>query len=43
MIMEFFNEIIQTIISGISIGCIYGLVALGFVLIFKATEVVMPK
>ena len=38
--MELFNEILQTILSGISIGCIYGLVALGFVLIFKATEVI---
>ncbi len=38
--MELFNEIIQTILSGVSIGCIYGLVALGFVLIFKATEVI---
>jgi len=33
-------EILQTVLSGISIGCIYGLVALGFVLIFKATEVI---
>ncbi len=32
-------ENIQYFISGIAIGCIYGLVALGFVLIFKATEV----
>jgi len=38
--MEFLNEIVQTILSGIAIGCIYGIVALGFVLIFKATEVV---
>ena len=38
--MELFNEISQTIISGISIGCVYALVALGFVLIFKATEVI---
>jgi branched-chain amino acid transport system permease protein len=38
--MDLFNEIIQTILGGISIGCIYGIVALGFVLIFKATEVV---
>jgi branched-chain amino acid transport system permease protein len=37
--MEFVNEILQTILSGIAIGCIYGLVALGFVLIYKATEV----
>ena len=34
------GEIIQYIVSGIAIGCIYGLVALGFVLIYKATEVV---
>jgi branched-chain amino acid transport system permease protein len=34
------NEILQTILRGISIGCIYGLVALGFVLIYKATEVI---
>jgi len=38
--MDVVNEILQTILSGISIGCVYGLVALGFVLIFKATEVI---
>jgi len=38
--MELFNEIVQTILSGVAVGCIYGIVALGFVLIFKATEVV---
>ena len=38
--MGFLNEIIQVIISGISIGCVYGLVALGFVLIYKATEII---
>jgi branched-chain amino acid transport system permease protein len=38
--MEALNEILQTILGGIAIGCIYGLVALGFVLIFKATEVI---
>jgi len=38
--MELFNEILQTVMSGISVGCIYGLVALGFVLIYKATEVI---
>ncbi len=38
--MEAFNTFIQLILSGISIGCIYGIVALGFVLIFKATEVI---
>jgi branched-subunit amino acid ABC-type transport system permease component len=38
--MDLFNEILQTLLSGISIGCVYGLVALGFVLIFKATEII---
>jgi branched-chain amino acid transport system permease protein len=33
-------EFIQALVSGISIGCIYALVALGFVLIYKATEVI---
>jgi branched-chain amino acid transport system permease protein len=31
---------LQGLISGISMGCIYALVALGFVLIYKATEIV---
>lgn len=30
----------QQIVSGMAIGCVYALVALGFVLIYKATEVV---
>ena len=30
----------QQVVSGIAIGCVYALVALGFVLIYKATEVV---
>lgn len=34
------TEILQLSISGIAVGCIYGLVALGFVLIYKAGEVV---
>ena len=33
-------EILQLIFSGLSSGCIYGLIALGFVLIYKATEAV---
>jgi branched-chain amino acid transport system permease protein len=33
-------QILQLIISGIAQGCIYGLIALGFVLIYKATETV---
>lgn len=33
-------QFLQQIVSGISIGCVYALVALGFVLIYKATETV---
>ncbi len=33
-------EIVQLLVSGISQGCVYGLIALGFVLIYKATEMV---
>lgn len=31
---------VQLVISGLSSGCVYGLIALGFVLIYKATEAV---
>ena len=33
-------QVLQLLISGASQGCIYGLIALGFVLIYKATETV---
>lgn len=33
-------QIVQLVISGVAQGCIYGLIALGFVLIYKATETV---
>jgi branched-chain amino acid transport system permease protein len=33
-------EVLQLTIAGVAIGCIYALIALGFVLIYKATEVV---
>ena len=33
-------QFLQLVISGIGQGCIYGLVALSFVLIYKATETV---
>ena len=33
-------DFVQQTISGISVGCVYGLIALGFVLIYKATEVI---
>ena len=33
-------QLIQLIVGGIAQGCIYGLIALGFVLIYKATETV---
>ena len=33
-------QLLQLLIAGIAQGCIYGLIALGFVLIYKATETV---
>lgn len=33
-------DFIQLVISGLANGCVYGLIALGFVLIYKATEAV---
>lgn len=33
-------EFLQLLVNGLAVGCIYGLVALGFVLIYKAGEVV---
>jgi branched-chain amino acid transport system permease protein len=33
-------QVLQILVSGIAQGCIYGLIALGFVLIYKATEAV---
>src|SRR5205085_8784086 len=38
--MSFANELLQQLASGTATGCIYALLALGFILIFKATEVV---
>ena len=35
-----FLQLVQLLISGMAQGCIYGLIALGFVLIYKATETV---
>ena len=35
-----FEDIVHLAIVGIAQGCAYGLIALGFVLIYKATEVV---
>jgi len=34
------DTILQLVLNGVAVGCIYGLVALGFVLIYKATELV---
>ena len=34
------NQLLQLTLSGIAVGCVYGLIALGFVLIYKATETV---
>ena len=33
-------DFLQQVLSGCAIGCIYALVALGFVLIYKATEII---
>ncbi len=33
-------QFVQLVISGVALGCIYGLIALGFVLIYKATETI---
>ena len=33
-------QFLQLLIAGVAQGCIYGLIALGFVLIYKATETV---
>lgn len=33
-------EFVQVLITGLGQGCLYGLIALGFVLIYKATEIV---
>ena len=32
-------EVVQLLVSGLANGCVYGLIALGFVLIFKASGV----
>ncbi len=34
------TEVLQLLVNGLAAGCIYGLIALGFVLIYKATEMV---
>ena len=33
-------DVLQLLVSGLANGCVYGLVAMGFVLIYKATEAV---
>src|SRR6266702_4541393 len=33
-------DFVQQLVSGVMLGCVYGLIALGFVLVYKATEVV---
>ena len=33
-------ELFQLLLSGLASGCVYGLIALGFVLIYKATEAI---
>src|SRR5512140_1300538 len=36
----FLNQVLQLFLGGVAQGCVYALVALGFVLIYKATETV---
>ncbi len=38
--MEVAARLLQLVVNGAAAGCIYGLIALGFVLIYKATEMV---
>lgn len=38
--MDGLTQFAQQVVSGTAIGCVYALIALGFVLIYKATEVV---
>ena len=38
--MQWLSDFAQMLASGTSIGCVYAIVALGFVLIYKATEIV---
>ena len=37
---DILTGLMQETISGVALGCIYALIALGFTLIYKATEVV---
>ena len=34
------SQFFELLISGLSLGCIYGLIAMGFVIVFKASNVV---
>ena len=34
------TQFLQLVISGLMLGCIYGLIAMGFVIVFKSTNVV---
>jgi branched-chain amino acid transport system permease protein len=34
------SQFVELVISGLMLGCIYGLIAMGFVIVFKATNVV---
>ena len=38
--MEDATRLLQLVINGAAGGCIYGVIALGFVLIYKATEMI---
>ena len=35
-------DFVQQLVSGIALGCVYGLIALGFVLVNLSVDLVMP-
>ena len=34
------SQVLEYLVTGLSLGCIYALIAMGFVIVFKATHVV---
>jgi len=37
------SELIQFLFSGVTVGAVYALVALGFTIIYNASDVVKPR
>ena len=36
-------DFVQQLVSGIALGCVYGLIALGFVLVYKPRSSISPR